>query len=301
MQPTAGKNGGHSDDARPKRGDEPARPDGVESSRKRRAPWPLMLVAALFIVVPFLAWYGTWFGRALGDEEIEKYLSEGKPRQAQHALSAVAERIERGDAGVSRFYTRVRALAESPSTDLRMTAAWVMGLEHKSEEFRAALLRLVEDREPIVRRNAALALVRFGDSRSLPELRAMLRSFEVRAASGGTALTALSVGTPVKRDSLLVRYNIGEGDAQEVRSPLPGKVEQALVKEGGQFRAEDRLFVIGPDPEHVRDALIGLSYLGEGSDSQEVERFARGVEGMPEAVRTQAARTLEDIKRRSAR
>ena len=299
MQPTASENGRHSDEKQPKHAGEAARPSAAEPSQRRRAPWPLMVVAALFIVVPFLAWYGTWFGRTLGDEEIEKYLSEGKPRQAQHALSQVAERIDRGDPGAARFYPRVQALAESPITDLRMTAAWVMGRDHRSEEFRAALLRLVEDREPIVRRNAALALVRFGDPRCLPELRAMLRPFEITATSEGAAQTALSAGTPVKRESLLVRYTRGEGEAQEVRSPLPGKVEQAFVKEGDRFRAGDRLFVIGPEAEHLRDALIGLSYLGEESDLPEVERFARGVEGMPEVVRTQAGRTLEDIKRRS--
>ncbi len=50
----------------------------------------------------------------------------------------------------------------------------------------------------------------------------------------------------------------------------------------------------------MRDALIGLSYLGEESDASEVERYARGVEGMPEEVKQQAARTLEAIKSRAA-
>jgi biotin carboxyl carrier protein len=258
-----------------------------------------MVVAALFIVVPFLAWYGTWFGRSLGDEEIAQYLSDGKPRHAQHALSQVGERIVKGDASAARFYPQVVALSSSPVADLRMTAAWVMGLEHRSEEFRAALRRMLEDPEPIVRRNAALALVRFGDAAARTELLSMLRPFEVRARTEGTAMTALSVGTPVKRESLLVRYEIKPDAVEEVRSPLPGRVEQAFVKEGERFRAEDRLFVIGPDAGQVRDALIGLSYLGEGPDAAEVERYARGVEGMPEAVKTQAAQTLASIKGRA--
>jgi HEAT repeat protein len=260
-----------------------------------------MVVAALFIVVPFLAWYTTWFGRTLSDEQIEKYLAEGKPRHAQHALSQVAERVIKGDAGAARFYPQVLKTAESPVADLRMTAAWVMGVEHKSEEFRAALLRLLKDQEPIVRRNAALALVRYGDASARAELLEMLRPFEIKASSEGTAETALSVGTPVKRESLLVRYKIHPSLGFEVRSPLPGKVEWAFGKEGDKFRVGDRLFVISPDAEQVRDALIGLSYLGEESDVGEVERYARGVEGMPEAVKTQAAQTLESIKSRAAR
>ncbi len=114
-------------------------------------------------------------------------------------------------------------------------------------------------------------------------------------------MTALSVGTPVKRESLLVRYEAGPNQLEEARSPLPGRVEQAFVKEGDQFRAGDRLFVISPDAEQLRDALIGLSYLGEESDAPEVERYARGGEGTPEAVKAQAARTLESIKSRAAR
>jgi biotin carboxyl carrier protein len=295
LRPTVSENGSHANDA--PGADNVAGPPSL----RRRTPWPLMVVAALFIVVPFLAWYGTWFGRALGDDEIEKYLAEGKPRHAQHALSQVAERVIRGDASAARFFPQVLRMSESPAADVRMTAAWVMGLEHKSEEFRAALRRLLGDAEPIVRRNAALALVRYGDPSARPELLEMLRPFEVKAPAGGSAETALSVGTPVKRESLLVRYRARPEGVGEVRSPLPGRVERAFVKEGGEFRAGDGLFVVSPDAEQVRDALIGLSYLGEESDAAEVERYARGVEGMPEAVKAQAARTLDSIKGRAAR
>jgi hypothetical protein len=294
LRPTVSENGSHAQDAA-RSGDAHG-----QTNLRRRTPWPLMVVAALFIVVPFLAWYGTWFGRTLGDDEIEKYLAEGKPRHAQHALSQVAERVIRGDASAARFFPQVVKVSESPEADLRMTAAWVMGLEHRSEEFRAALRRLLADSEPIVRRNAALALVRYGDASARPELLEMLRPFEVKAPAEGTAETSLSVGTPVKRESLLVRYRARPEGVGEVRSPLPGRVEQSSVSEGAQFRAGDRLFVVSPDAEQVRDALIGLSYLGEGSDAAEVERYARGVEGMPEAVKAQAAQTLESIKGRAA-
>ena len=38
-----------------------------------------------------------------------------------------------------------------------------MGQDNKSEEFHQALLSLLNDNDPLVRRNAALQLVRFGD------------------------------------------------------------------------------------------------------------------------------------------
>jgi biotin carboxyl carrier protein len=271
----------------------------VSGGAKRRAPWPLVVVAVLFVVVPFLTWYTTWFGRGLSDEQLTEYLSDGKPRHAQHALSQVAERVERGDASAQRWFPQVLAQAESPVADLRMTAAWVMGLDHRSEEFHAALVRLLEDPEPVVRRNAALALVRFGDARCRPELLAMLRPYSVRAAAGGTALTALSAGTPVRRESLLVKYSAGPDRVEEVRSPLPGRVAEARVGEGKQFGAGDELFVIAPDSEQARDALVGLAYFGAAEDLPEIERYARGVEGMAGEVKRQAALTAEAVQRRS--
>ena len=276
-----------------------AAPPKPPAAGRRRTPWPLAVVAVLLVVVPFLTWYWTWFGRSLSDAEIERYLREGNPRHAQHALSQVAAGIEEGGAGAGRWNAQVAALAANPSPDVRMTAAWVMGVEHRSAEFRAALARLLEDPEPIVRRNAALALVRFGDPRCRGELLAMLRPFAVGAGDGGTALTALTAGTPVKRDSLLVKYRNGAGAVGEVRSPLPGRVGMARVKEGESWRAGAELFVISPDPEQVSDALIGLAYFGAAEDLPEVERYARGVEGMPEALKTKAAQTAEAIRRRA--
>ena len=274
-----------------------ARPDASPAGR-RRTSWPLAVVAVLFVVVPFLTWYWTWFGRTLSDEEIERYLREGRPRYTQHALSQVAGRIENGDADARRWHAQVVGLAANPSPDVRMTAAWVMGVEHRSEEFHTALLKLIEDPEPIVRRNAALALVRFGDERCRPELLAMLRPYAITAPTEGTALTALTVGSKVKRESLLVRYKIKPNMTEEIRSPLPGVIEQALIKEGDYWHVGSELFVIAPDPEQARDALIGLAYFGATEDVAEVERAAAGAGS--EEIKKQAALTAEAIKRRSA-
>ena len=267
-------------------------------ARRRRTPWPLAVVAVLFVVVPFLTWYWTWFWRSLSDEEIEQYLNEGKPRHTQHALSQVAERIERGDAGTSRWNSQVAALAASPSPDVRMTAAWVMGLEHRSEEFHAVLLKLVEDPEPIVRRNAALALVRFGDPHCRPELLAMLRPHTVIAPTEGTAVTALTAGSTVKRESLLVRYTLKPSMVEEIRSPLPGTIDKVLIKDGDSWHVGAELFVIAPDAEQASDALIGLAYFGEPEDVPEVERF--GANAKSDELKRKAALTAEAIKRRAS-
>jgi hypothetical protein len=279
---------------------------------RRRTPWPLVVVAVLFVVVPFLTWYWTWFGRTLSDSEIEGYLRDGDARHAQHALSQIAERIEErdereragkraGGTGAERLYPQVVALSHSGVADLRMTAAWVMGVEHRSEEFHAALVPLLDDPEPIVRRNAALALVRFGDPRCRAELLTMLRPYTVRADAGGTALTALTAGSSVKRESLLLKYRDASGATGEVRSPLPGTIEKASVKDGDAFAQGADLFVLAPDAEQVMDAIVGLYYFGTPEDLTEVERYARGVEGMPDDVREKAAQAAQAIKGRASK
>ena len=271
------------------------------SNQRRRTPWPLMVVAALFVIVPFAYWYGTWFGRGLSDEQIEKYFNDGgNPRHVQHALSQVGEGVEEKKPGVERWFPRVVEASASQSADVRMTAAWVMGLEHGRDDFRAALLRLLADPEPIVRRNAALALVRFGDPRARPELLAMLRPYAVRSPAEGTTLTVLSEGSYVRRDTMLARVRTEGGEPSEVRAPLPGKVVGSSVREGQPVALGAELFVLAPDAEHVRDALIGLQFFGEAEDLPEVERFAAGVEGMPEEVKKQAAATAEAVRRRSS-
>lgn len=279
----------------------PTPPDDATLIGRRRSPWPLAVVAALFIIAPFLAWYGTWFGRALGDEDIEKYLRDEKPRHVQHALSQVAERMAKGDAGVVKWYPHIVALGASPVPDVRMTAAWVMGGDNKSGEFHAALARLLDDREPIVRRNAALALVRFGDARGRPELLAMLRPFVVVSEGKGKSLTVLSEGTPVKRESMLAKYITNDADPpHELRAPLPGRIEKAFIKEGDEFAPNSQLFVLAPDGASVWEALRALYLVGQAEDLSDVERYARGVEGMSDEIKKQAALTAEAIKRRAA-
>lgn len=272
------------------------------AAKRRRTPWALVVVAALFVVVPFAYWYGTWFGRGLSDEQIEKYLGEhDNPRHVQHALSQIAERAERGSPDAERWMPRVVEAAASASPDVRMTAAWVMGLRHGREDFRAALLRLLEDPEPIVRRNAALALVRFGDARCRPELLAMLRPLPVTAPVDGTPRTVLTAGTPVKRESLLALLETeGGGGPREVRSPIPGTVAEVSAADGRPARAGERLYSIAPDAAQARDALIGLYYFGAAEDLPDIERYAAGVEGMPDEVKKQAAATAEAVRRRAS-
>jgi hypothetical protein len=162
--------------------DHPPMPD----PQRKRASRNLAVVAILFVVVPFLFWRGTWFGRQLSDDELTQYIGEdAQPRHIQHALIQIGERMARGDHSASRWYSQVAASASSPHPEIRVTAAWVMGGDNHSEEFHTTLLTLLKDADAMVRRNAALSLVRFGDASGRPELLQMLHGSAVRSNAEG--------------------------------------------------------------------------------------------------------------------
>jgi hypothetical protein len=278
----------------------PAAPIRDVKPEKRRSPWPLALIAGLFVVAAFLTWYGTWFGRNLSDEEISRYLAEeNKPRHMQHALFQIAERINSRDPSVKKFYPKVVALSAHPMTEIRQVTAWVMGQDNTSLEFHSALIKLLEDGEPIIRRNAAVQLVRFGDSRGLGELRATLKPYQVASQVAGRLENALPDGTTVTFGTLLARIEKADKQTEEVRSPLPGVIRDVRAREDQQVRAGETLFSIAPDGEFVWETLRALYVIGEPEDLAEVERFAKGVEGMPGRVKEQAALTARAIRDRS--
>jgi len=137
----------------------------------------VLLALVACVVVPFYFWQGTWFGRPLQDDELTQFLNDpDKSRRVQHGLSQIAERMERGDPRVTQWYETVAQLSEHSGPQVRVTTAWVMGQDSTSELFHNTLLQMLRDDEVLVRRNAALSLVRFGDGEGLNELRAMLAS-----------------------------------------------------------------------------------------------------------------------------
>jgi hypothetical protein len=269
--------------------------------QRRRVSLPLIILAILFVVVPFLTWYLTWFGRTLSDEDLGKYLAEQQNvRHVQQALTQIEARIEKGDTTVRRWYPQVLALTGSPVVEIRKTVAWVMGQDNKSEEFHAGLLKLIEDANPSVRRNAAVQLVRFGDDRGRTELRSMLQPFSVTAPVDGTISSVLGNGADIRENTLLARITDAQNQVQEVRSPLAGKLAEVVAHQGARVATGDVVLRLAPDAEFVFEALRALFLVGTEEDLPEVERYAAGVEGMPERVKQQAAQTARAIRSRLA-
>lgn len=275
---------------------------GQVATTKSKRPsniW-LIIVAALFIIVPFLTWYFTWFGRELSDEKIAEYLSDEKhPRNIQHALLQVEQKIERGDASARSFYPQIIAASTNSVPEVRKTAAWVMGQDNKSAEFHRALADLLKDAEPLVRRNAALQLVRFGDASGRPELRAMLQPFEAKSSIGGNIVSLLPAGNTVRSGAMLARIRDASGNVQESRSPVDGTVAALAVKEGDAVQPNQTLASIKPDRTTILDALRAFAYVGTEDDLTLVASATQIDAGAE--VAQQAAQTTSAIRARLGR
>ena len=123
----------------------------------------------LIVLMPFLFWWNTWFGRKLTDQQLTEYLHDAKkPRHIQQALVQVGERITRHDAAAKQWYPDLVRLAADPVEEVRNTDAWIMGEDTAAAGFHETLLKMLNDSSPMVRGNAALSLVRFGDATGRP-------------------------------------------------------------------------------------------------------------------------------------
>jgi hypothetical protein len=271
----------------------------VPAVNRLRASGPILFLAILFVIGSFLAWYFTWFGRGLSDSDISQYLVDEKhPRHVQHALLQIQQRIEKSDQTARQWYPQVINLSGNPETEFRLTVAWLMGFDNKSEEFHQALLKLVKDPQPIVRRNAALALVRFDDPSGRSELVAVLDPYELKAPTEGVVASTLKEGAQIARGTLLGRITQADQKTIEVRSPLPGKVEKLIAPSGSMVASGTVLLTINSDEGSVWEALRGLALVGEASDLSAVGRYLQAVSPVSERIKEQAALTAKAIKQR---
>ena len=268
--------------------------------KRVRASGPILILAILFVVASFLTWYFTWFGRDLSDSDISKFLVDEKhPRHVQHALLQIQQRIERGDPTARQWYPQIITLAGSPETEFRLTVAWLMGADNHSDEFHNSLKKLLADSEAIVRRNAALALVRFNDANGRGELLAMLQPFTVTASATGALQSSLSSGAQISRGALLGRILQPNNEVIEMRSPLIGKVDRLLVANGSSLAKGDAVLTIKSDEQSIWEALRALSVVGQPEDLGLIESYANGVEPVSERLKQQATLTVNAIKHRA--
>jgi hypothetical protein len=261
---------------------------------------PILILATLFVAASFLAWYFSWFGRELSDADIAKYLADEKnPRHVQHALSQIQKRMERADPAVKKWYPQLVTLSGNPETEFRLTVGWLMGFDNHAPEFHDALLKLLRDQEPIVRRNAALALVRFNDDSGREELISVLKPYVLKAPGDGMLASSQKQGATVSRRTLLARIEQPDGHVIELRSPLPGRVEKITKANGDRVTRDEELVRLNSDEESIWEALRGLAFIGKAEDLPLIESYATSNDASAR-VKEQAILTARAIRQKSA-
>jgi hypothetical protein len=272
----------------------------VSEARSRvRGSGPILILAGLFVAATCLAWYFSWFGRELSEADISKYLADEKnPRHVQHALLQIQQRMERGEGVAKNWYPQLVTLSGNPETEFRLTVAWLMGFDNSSPEFHNALLKLLHDQEPIVRRNAALALVRFNDSSGREELIAVLKPYVLKAPADGVVASSMHEGTAVNRRTPLARIQQTDGRLMELRSPLPGRVNKIFKPNGSQVTREEDLISLNSDEQSIWEALRGLAIIGTTDDLPLIETYAQSNDASAR-VKEQASLTANAIRQKS--
>jgi Biotin-lipoyl like len=255
----------------------------------------------LIVLMPFLFWWNTWFGRQLSDKQIAEYLQDEKhPRHIQHALVQMGERMSRGDVSVKRWYPVAVSLGIYPVEEVRNTDAWVMGQDTSGTGFHEALLKMLADSSPTVRGNAALSLVRFGDASGRPQIIELLRPAAVHAPQSGTVTDTSAVGTPIHQGGMIAKLK-SDGQTVEVRSPISGRLRDLSALTGQAVNAGDAIATIDPGTEQVWEALRALYLIGRPDDLAAIQPYERELPDIPDRVRQQAQATEEAIRQRAAK
>jgi len=270
----------------------------IDARRRVRASGPILFLAILFLAATFLAWYFSWFGRGISDADVTKYLGdERNPRHVQHALLQIQQRLERGDQSAKQWYPQLISLSGNSETEFRLTVAWVMGFDNQEPQFHQALLKLVKDEQPIVRRNAALALVRFKDASGREELMSVLKPYAVKAPADGNIASTLKRGAEIARGALLARIHRSDGPVVELRSPLPGRINNISRPNDSHVAVGDEILTLNSDEGSVYEALRGLALIGQQEDLPAIEAYAVRQDAT-ERVRQQAQLTVKAIQNR---
>lgn len=275
----------------------------IPAAPRRKFPWAILIVVALFILIPFLSWYGTWFGRPLSDSKIEEYLNDQeKPRNVQHALGQIGDRIIAGDPDVKRWYPRIIDASRHTAPEVRSIAAWAMGQDNAFPEFHAALIALLRDSNPSVRHNAALQLVRFNDQSGRVELVSMLQPRTLVAEKAGIVDMiiedegiALASGAPV------ARIKGDDGKLSEVRADEDGRVEKVIASDDFRIEAGGALLVLLPSAEQVRATLNALAIVGQPEDIPAIQQYTRQKPGVADDVSKQASLVIQFIQDRASK
>ena len=265
-------------------------------------------IAWLIVLMPFLFWWNTWFGRHLSDKQLTEFLNDQKhPRHIQHALVQLGERLTAHDASAARWYPDLVRLASSPVEEVRNTDAWVMGQDTSAPGFHEALRKMLLDSSPMVRGNAALSLVRFGDNSGRPQIVALLQPARIVAPFAGRVTDSDKAGTAVHQGGLIAKLLVdpsveasqNELRTFELRSPISGRIRTLSVATGTTVAAGSEIASVDPGDEQVWEALRALYLVGQPDDLPAIRPYQRELREVSDRVRQQALLTEKSIRDRA--
>jgi len=257
------------------------------------------VTAWLICLMPFLFWWNTWFGRKLSDQQLTEYLHDTKkPRHIQQALIQVGERITRRDATAKQWYPDLVRLAADPVEEVRNTDAWVMGQDTSGSGFHETLLKMLSDPSQMVRGNAALSLVRFGDATGRPQISALLQPAHIASSESGHIIDTDRPGTAIHQGGLIAKLEFGNKQIAEIRSPIPGRI-RSVSGTGSNVAAGAEIAVVDPANDQVWEALRALYLIGQPDDLAAIRLYERDLPDISNDVRHQAEETEQAIRKRS--
>jgi hypothetical protein len=281
------------------RGPDDALPPKPKRSMSRTQKILFFATGWLIVLMPFLFWWNTWFGRHLSDQQLSEYLHDDKkPRHIQHALVQLGERMSRGDAAAKQWYPDLLRLAGDPVEEVRNTDAWVMGQDTSGARFHETLLKMLADSSPVVRGNAALSLVRFGDAAGRPQIVALLRPAQITAAASGRVVDSDRPGTAIREGGLLAKLQDEHSQTSDIRSPIPGRI-RSVAQTGANVAAGAEVAVVDPATEQVWEALRALYLVGQVDDLPVIRPYERDLPDVSNDVRQQAVETEKAIRTRA--
>jgi multidrug efflux pump subunit AcrA (membrane-fusion protein) len=151
----------------------------------------------------------------------------------------------------------------------------------------------------MVRGNAALSLVRFGDATGRPQIVALLQPVRIIAPAVGRVTDADRVGTAIHQSGLIARLQDGQ-QMIEVRSPIAGRIHSLAITVGSNVAAGADIATVDPGDEQVWEALRALYLVGQPDDLTAIRPYQRELPEISDRVRQQGLLAEKSIRERAA-
>ena len=151
----------------------------------------------------------------------------------------------------------------------------------------------------MVRGNAALSLVRFGDASGRPQIVALLEPTQIAAPQSGRIVDSDRPGIAIHQYGLLAKLSpTGSTEIIEIRSPIAGRI-RSVAEAGANVAAGTDIAVVDPATEQVWEALRALYLVGQVDDLPAVRSYERDLPDISNDVRQQATETDKAIRART--